>query len=65
MIIQNAKEKNMNKKLQNQRIQKRLTDSSVFTVGIASIAAVVAIILMIFMGVRYNHVLNYSNFPHQ
>lgn len=63
MIMQIAKEKNMNEKLQNQRIQKRLTNSSVFTVGIASIAAVVAIILMIFMSVRYNHVLNYYAFP--
>lgn len=63
MITQNAKEKNMDEKLQNQRIQKRLTNSSIFTVGIASIAAIVAVIIMIFMGVRYNRVLNYYAFP--
>ena len=48
MITQNAKEKNMDEKLQNQRIQKRLTNSSIFTVGIASIAAIVAVILILY-----------------
>ena len=53
----------INEKLQKLRIQKRLTNSSIFTVGIASIAAVVSIVLILFMSARYDHVLNYNAFP--
>ena len=53
----------INEKFKKFRIQKRLTNSSIFTVGIASIAAVVSIVLILFMSARYEHVLNYNAFP--
>lgn len=53
----------MMKKLMNMRIQKRLTSSSLITIGITGLAAVIAIIAMISMSLQYRHVLNYYAFP--
>lgn len=53
----------MLKKLRNQRIQKKLTGSSTFTVAIASIAAIFAAIALFYLGSQYNHVLTYYAFP--
>jgi len=53
----------MLKRLKRMRIQKRLTTSSIITVAIASIASVFALICVIFMVGRYDHVLSYYAFP--
>ncbi len=53
----------MIKKLEKLRIQQRLTKSSTLTVSIASIAAIVAAILLFVVASRYNHVLTYYAFP--
>ena len=53
----------MIKKLMNMRIQKRLTGSSLITIGISSIASILAIIVLLYMVGQYNHVLTYYAFP--
>lgn len=53
----------MLEKLNKMRIQKRLTLSSIITVGIASLATVIAIIFFFYIGNRYDYVLDYYAFP--
>ena len=53
----------MIEKLQKLRIEKRLTQSSTVTVLFASIAAIIAAILLIISGRQYNKVLTYYAFP--
>lgn len=53
----------MIKKLMKMRIQKRLTTSSLITVGITSVASLLAIIVLLYMVGRYDHVLTYYAFP--
>ncbi|MBQ7919902.1 MAG: MCP four helix bundle domain-containing protein [Lachnospiraceae bacterium] len=53
----------MLKKLRLMRIKKRLTRSSIITVGMAALAAVLATIVLIYMSGQYNHVLTYYAFP--
>lgn len=53
----------MLEKLEKMRIQKRLTVSSIITVAIASVAAVIAAIALFVVGSLYNRVLNYYAFP--
>ena len=53
----------MIKKLRLMRIKKRLTTSSIITVGMAALAAVIATIVLIYMSGQYNHVLTYYAFP--
>ena len=57
------KEKPMIERLKQMRILKRLTISSIITAGIASIAAVIAVIVLFYMGGQYNHALTYYAFP--
>ena len=45
------------------RIQKRLTMSSLITIGISAVASLFAILVMIYMVSRYDHVLSYYAFP--
>ena len=53
----------MIKKLMKMRIQKRLTMSSLITIGISAVASLFAILVMIYMVSRYDHVLSYYAFP--
>lgn len=53
----------MLKKLRLMRIKQRLTRSSIITVGMAALAAVLATIVLIYMSGQYNHVLTYYAFP--
>ncbi|MBR3769084.1 MAG: MCP four helix bundle domain-containing protein [Lachnospiraceae bacterium] len=53
----------MFEKLKQMRIKKRLTQSSVITVSIASTAAVIAAIFLFYIGSQYNHALTYYAFP--
>lgn len=53
----------MIKKLMKMRIEKRLTTSSMISIMITGVAAVVAIIAMISMSLQYRHVLTYYAFP--
>ncbi len=53
----------MLKKLMNMKIQKRLTGSSLITIGISSIASLCAIIVLLYMVGQYKHVLTYYAFP--
>lgn len=53
----------MLKYLKQMRIKKRLTASSIITVVLASIASVFALVCVIYMVGRYDHVLNYYAFP--
>lgn len=53
----------MLKKIMKMRIQKRLTLSSLITIGISAIASLFAIFVVIFMVGRYDHVLTYYAFP--
>lgn len=53
----------MLKKLMNMRIQKRLTGSSLITIGISCVGSVLAIIVLLYMVGQYNHVLTYYAFP--
>ena len=57
------KEKGMFEKLKQMKIKKRLTQSSVITVSIASTAAVIAAIFLFYIGSQYNHALTYYAFP--
>ena len=53
----------MLEKLKQMRILKRLTTSSIITAGMASIAAIIAVIVLFYMGNQYNHALTYYAFP--
>ena len=53
----------MLKKIMKMRIQKRLTYSSLITIGISAIASLFAILVVIFMVWRYDYVLTYYAFP--
>lgn len=61
--INRRRGRNMIEKLQKLRIEKRLTQSSTVTVLFASIAAIIAAILLIISGRQYNKVLTYYAFP--
>lgn len=53
----------MLKKIMQMRIEKRLKTNSIFSVGLTSIAAVLALIAMLIIVGFYNHVLTYYAFP--
>lgn len=53
----------MLEKLEKMRIQKRLTVSSLITVLIASVAAIIAAILLFVVASQYNKVLTNYAFP--
>lgn len=53
----------MIEKLKLMRIEKRLKNSSILTVSIASTAAIIAAILLFYIGIQYNHALTYYAFP--
>ena len=53
----------MLKKIMKMRVQKRLTLSSLITVGISAIASLFAIFVVIYMVGQYDHVLTYYAFP--
>ncbi len=53
----------MFEKLEKMRVQQRLTRSSLITVMIAGVAAVIAAIFLFIIGNRYNYVLTYYAFP--
>ena len=53
----------MIEKLKQMRILKRLTMSSVITAAIASVAAIVSVVVLFYMGGQYNHALTYYAFP--
>ena len=53
----------MLEKLKQMRILKRLTMSSIITAGIASMAAVIALVALFYLGNQYNHALTYYAFP--
>ncbi len=53
----------MFKKLQNLRIEKRLKRSSLFTLLLTSMAAVIAVVVMAIVISRYNYTLTYYAFP--
>ena len=53
----------MLEKIRKQRIQKKLTSSSTLTVALASVAAVLATIILAYVGSQYNHALTYYAFP--
>ncbi len=53
----------MFKKLQNYRIEKRLKSSSLFTLILTSIAAIIAVVMMAIIISRYNYTLTYYAFP--
>lgn len=53
----------MIQKIMKMRIQKRLTASSLLTIGISAIASLLAVFVMIYMVGRYDHVLTYYAFP--
>lgn len=53
----------MFEKLEKMRVQQRLTRSSLITVMIAGVAAVIAAIFLFITGNRYNYVLTYYAFP--
>lgn len=53
----------MIKKLMKMRIQKRLTASTLISIAITGLAAVIAMIAMISISLQYRHVLTYYAFP--
>ena len=53
----------MFEKLKLMRIEKRLKNSSIITVSIASTAAIIAAIFLFYIGSQYNHALTYYAFP--
>ncbi len=53
----------MLKKIQDLRIEKRLRTSSLVTLLLTSLAAVIAVIAMSIIIVRYNYTLTYYAFP--
>lgn len=53
----------MLKKIMKMRIQKRLTASSLVTIGISAVASLFAILVVIYMVSQYDHVLSYYAFP--
>lgn len=53
----------MIEKMKQMRIEKRLTFSSVISVALASIGAIVAAVFLFYMGTRYDQILTYNAFP--
>ena len=53
----------MLEKFKLMRIEKRLKNSSMITVSIASTAAIIAAIFLFYIGSQYNHALTYYAFP--
>lgn len=53
----------MIEKMKQMRIEKRLTYSSVISVALASIGAIVAAVFLFYMGTRYDQILTYNAFP--
>lgn len=53
----------MLKKMMKMRIQKRLFNSSLMTSAITTVAAVLALIIIIYSSGQYSHVLTYYAFP--
>ncbi len=53
----------MIEKMKQMRIEKRLTTSSVITVALAAIGALVAAVFLFYMGTRYDQILTYNAFP--
>lgn len=53
----------MIQKLMKMRIQKRLTASSLITIGISAVASLFAMFVVIYMVGQYDHVLSYYAFP--
>lgn len=53
----------MIEKMKQMRIEKRLTSSSIITVGLTAIAAVIATIALFWVGYTYNDILTYNAFP--
>ena len=53
----------MLKKMMKMRIQKRLLNSSIMTSAITMVAAVLALIIIIYSSSQYSHVLTYYAFP--
>ena len=61
--ISNVKGKVMFKRLRKLRIRKRLTTSSIITIGLSSISSIVALVVVFVMVAQYNKVLDYYAFP--
>ncbi|MBQ7864421.1 MAG: MCP four helix bundle domain-containing protein [Lachnospiraceae bacterium] len=53
----------MLKKMMKMRIQKRLLNSSIMTSAITMVAAVLALVVIIYSSAKYSHVLTYYAFP--
>ena len=53
----------MLKKMMNLRIKERLRASSLITIVMSAMAAIFALVIVLYMGSRYNHVLDYYAFP--
>lgn len=50
-------------KMKQMRIEKRLTTSSIITVILSGVSAVVATVFLFYMGMRYDQILTYNAFP--
>ena len=53
----------MLQKLLNLRLKKRLRTGSAITIAIGSVATILALVMMLYMGSRYTYVLNHYAFP--
>ena len=53
----------MLQKLLNLRLKKRLRTGSAITIAIGSVATILALVMMVYMGNRYTYVLNHYAFP--
>lgn len=53
----------MLKKMMKMRIQKRLLNSSIMSSAITMVAAVLALVVIIYSSGKYSHVLTYYAFP--
>lgn len=53
----------MLEKLRNLRIKKRLKTSSMITIGLAGIASLLAVVIIVYVVGQYDHVLSYYAFP--
>ncbi len=53
----------MLKKLLSLRLKKRLRTGSAITIAIGSVATIIALVMMLYMGNRYNYVLEHYAFP--
>lgn len=53
----------MIEKMKQMRIEKRLTTSSIITVVLAGLSAIIAAAFLFYMGTRYDQILTYNAFP--